>query len=469
MTDKLSLISIFLFSLFLNACTVGPDYVRPKVAVPTHYKEAKNKDWKIAQPQDACNRGEWWKIFNDPQLNTLEAQVNISNQNIAAAAAQYQQALALVDEARASYFPTITGSASLTRQKLGVSNSTSSSSSNISTANSLLLDASWEPDLWGSVRRSVEANAAGAQASAAQLALVRLTAQASLAQFYFELRALDKDQKILNDTGSDYKKSLKLTQNRYAVGVAGRADVVQAQSQLESAQALAINNGINRAQFEHAIAVLIGQPPANFAMAFKPLTATPPKIPLQVPSALLERRPDIAQAERQMAQANAQIGVAIAAYFPTLTLSASANTQNSGYAHWFSLPTLAWAIGPQLAETLFDGGLRSATTAAARANYVASVATYRQTVLTAFQDVEDNLAALRILTAQALVQNQAADSARHALQLMINQYKAGTAAYSDVLTAQTNAYTAEKAAADVTGLRMTAAVGLIKALGGSWE
>jgi NodT family efflux transporter outer membrane factor (OMF) lipoprotein len=315
----------------------------------------------------------------------------------------------------------------------------------------------------------VEANAAGAQASAAQLALVRLSSQATLAQTYFQLRALDKDQKILDDTVVDYRKALKLTKNRYASGVAGRTDVVQAQSQLDNARALAINNRIGRAQFEHAIAVLLGEPPANLSIPAEPLTAKPPAIPLEVPSALLERRPDVAQSERLAAEANAQIGVAIAAYFPTLTLSGTASEQNRNYAHWFSIPALNWSLGPQLAETIFDGGLRKATTAAARANYEATVATYRQTVLTAFQDVEDNLVSLRVLKQQSVAENSAAASARLALKLIFNQYKSGTAAYSDVITAQTAAYTAEKSAADINGLRMTAAVGLVKALGGGWN
>jgi NodT family efflux transporter outer membrane factor (OMF) lipoprotein len=460
---------LILLTLSLSACTVGPDYVRPQATIPAHYKEAP-KGWKIAQPQDMASRGAWWQIFNNPQLNSLEAQLTISNQTIAIAAAQYQQALALVDEARAAYFPTINSSVALTRQSSSsADSSTSTKASKVSNAYSLLLNATWEPDLWGSVRRNVESTKANAEASAAQLAIVQLAAHAALAQYYFELRAVDKDQQLLNDTVNSYQSALKLTQNRYNAGVAGRADIVQAQTQLATAQAQAINNGINRAQYEHAIAVLIGQAPATFALTFKPLAATPPIIPSQIPSALLERRPDIAQAERQMAAANAQIGVAIAAYFPDLTLSASANFPGSTLAHWISLPALAWAVGPQLAETLFDGGLRSATTKAARANYDASVANYRQTVLAAFQDVEDNLAALRILNAQAVVQNQAATSAQQALKLITNQYKAGIASYSDVIIAQTAAYSAEKSAADVNGLRMTTAVGLVKALGGGWN
>jgi NodT family efflux transporter outer membrane factor (OMF) lipoprotein len=479
----------------VSACHVGPDYVRPPVSVPLKFKEAP-KNWKIAKPQ-ICDSRAWWKIFHDPELNKLEDNLVISNQTIFAAEAQYRQACALVDEARASYFPTVVGSLSLVRQKQGSSGSgsssagssttstTSSTTSGISTggisvggsggsngpftSHSLLLNASWEPDIWGGVSRSVEASIAGAQASGELLAATRLSAEASLAQFYFELRALDKDQALLNDTVVAYKKSLQLTKNRYAAGVAGRADVAQAQSQLETAQAQAINNGILRSQYEHAIAVLIGRPPADFSIAFKPLKSSVPAIPLQVPSMLLERRPDIANAERLMAQANAQIGVAISAYFPTLTLSATGSMQHQGWAHWFSIPAMGWALGAQVAQTIYDGGLACATTAAARANYDASVATYRQAVFTAFQDVEDNLVALRVLKSEMVVQDQAVASARLALKIMLNEYKAGTVPYSNVIIAQTAAYTAEKSAADVRGLEMTAAIGLVKALGGGWD
>jgi len=479
----ISLLFIFIFS----GCAVGPDYVRPAVDTPTHYKETP-KGWKKAEPRDRISRGEWWKIFNDHELNSLENQLNAANQSIAVAAAQYTQARALVDEARAAYFPILSTSATLIRQRQ-VNGSTSfvstsaggtssagsaatgntGSFSNVFTNHVLIFDASWEPDLWGSVRRSVEAGTAGAQASAAQLASVRLLSQATLAQDYFQIRALDRDQKILDDTVYEYQQALQLTQHRYASGVAARSDVIQAQTQLDTARAQAINNKINRAQFEHAAAVLIGEPASTFSILPKPLTAKPPRIPVGVPSELLERRPDVAQAERTAAQANAQIGVAIAAYFPSLTLNATGSVQNRGYSNWFSIPGLSWTLGPQLAETIFDGGLRRATTAAARANYAAMAASYRQTVLTAFQDVEDNLASVRILAQQSIAQENAARHARYALKLMLNQYKAGTVAYSDVITAQTTAFTAEKNAADVMGQRMTATVGLIKALGGCWE
>lgn len=480
---------VFLFS----ACAVGPDYVRPKAVVPVKYKEAKgrktmgskSKIWKRAEPRDLVERGPWWEIFKDPTLNILEAQLNISNQTIKTAIANYVQACELANEARASFFPTLTGSAAITRQKgtggsttfVSTSSTTGGTSSGsaavggvgtrVFTTHNYILNATWEPDIWGQVRRTVEASAAGAQASAALLAATRLSSQASLAQFYFELRAADMDQKILNETVAAYKKSLKLTKNQYAAGVVSRSDVVQAESQLETAQSQAINNGINRALFEHAIAVLIGRPPGCFSLSFRPLTKTPPPIPIEVPSALLERRPDIAQAERLMAQANAQIGVAVSAYYPAINLSSVASV----FAHGgiFTFPLMTWSYGPQITEIFYDVGLRAATVRAAEAGYRSTVANYRQVVLTAFQDVEDNLASLRILADQAVAANKAAASARKALAIVMNEYKAGTVDFTAVIVAQNAAYVAEKSAADITGLRMTAAVGLVKALGGGWD
>jgi NodT family efflux transporter outer membrane factor (OMF) lipoprotein len=524
---KLTTLALITITLLVSGCAVGPNYVRPSVSVPAKFKEAKgksvilpiSKDWKIAHPCDDSDRGNWWSIFHDPKLNQLEARLNASNQTIVNAYQNYLQACELVNEARANFFPILSVTASATRQKQNASSgtsspgsssltssssssssSTSSSSSSssstgaastgsasttgggggipkglglpkstLSTIHSLIFNASWEPDIWGLVRRTVEGASAGAQASAALLASTRLSSQASLAQIYFELRGLDTDQKLLNDTVASYKETLQLTKNRYVAGVAALADIVQARTQVESAEAQAINNGIARAQYEHAIAVLIGVPPADFSIPPYPLRTPPPPIPVQVPSTLLERRPDVAQAERLMAQANAQIGVAIAAYFPTLTLSGSASDVGTGLAHWFSLPAFSWAYGPQLAETILDGGLRAATISAARHGYKASVANYRQVVLTAFQDVEDNLASLRILTDEAVVQNQAAASAELALKLVINQYKAGTVTFDNVIIAQITAYTAQKTAADITYQRMTSAVGLIKALGGGWD
>lgn len=484
--NNISIKFIFIFlSFFLTSCTVGPNYVRPSTPVPMQYKEA-NKNWLIAQPNDAIDRGCWWEIFHDPELNALEAQLNISNQNIVSAAASYQQALDIVDEARASYFPTISASYSLNRSKSSSTNTSASTTTTSGsttgatttagtiptrapiTTHSLILDGSWEPDLWGSVSRTVEAANANAESQAAVLANTRLSAQATLAEDYFSLRALDTDQKVLNNTVTSDQEILKITQNKYHVGISTLADVVQAQSQLETAQAAAINNGINRAQFEHAVAVLVGLPPENLALSYQPLTANPPLIPVSVPSILLERRPDIAQQERLVAQANAQIGVAEAAYFPNLLLTGNITSQAIGN-DLLAFPALGWSVGAQLAETLFDGGLRSATTAAAKANYQATVANYRQTVLSAFEDVEDNLSSLDILNKESAVQNAAAKDAQLALKLTMNEYKAGTVDYSTVLVSQIAAFNAEKNAADVNGLRMSAAVGLIKALGGGWS
>lgn len=469
--------------MLLNACAVGPNYKRPPAKVPCTFKEAP-KGWKIMNPSDAFDRGAWWKIFKDPQLNLLEDKLNISNQTIATSEAQFWQARAFVDEARAAFFPVLTAAFSMYRQKSAASGATSSGTvSGFTptgpvgsgggytpfTTESILLNATWEPDIWGSVRRSVEASVAGAQASAAVLALTRLSSQASLAQYYFELRGVDMDQQLLNKTVVNYKKALQLTRNLYASGVAQRLDVIQAQSQLESAEALAINNGIARAQYEHAIAVLVGEPPSTFCIPPNPLTQSAPPIPLEVASELLERRPDIAQAERLMKQANAQIGVAIATYFPDVTLSGLVNKQGIGSISNWLAQTWGWSAGVQVAETIFDGGLRSATVAAARANYKATVASYRQIVLAAFQDVEDNLVSLRLLKAQTAVLNKAAADAEFALKLTLNQYKSGTVDYADVITAQTAAFTAEKNAVDVNYLQMTSAVGLIKALGGGWS
>jgi NodT family efflux transporter outer membrane factor (OMF) lipoprotein len=461
--------------------------------MPAHFKEAKGKafipepkkDWKLAEPCDHVDRGQWWKIFHDPELDALEDQLNHYNQSIANALAIYDQSISIVNEARAAYLPTLVGAFNLFRQRQGggatsffsssggttsttTTGSTGSRASTITTY-SAFLTANWEPDIWGLVRRTVEGDVAAAQANQALLAATALSAQGSLAQYYFELRALDRDQQLLNDTVISYRKALRLTRNQYAAGVVSRADILQAQSQLENAEAQAINNGILRGQYEHAIAVLIGRPPANFAMIFRPLTAKPPVIPVTVPSVWLERRPDVAQAERLMHQANAQIGVTCAAYYPTLNLSASVSAAASSFGKLFSAPAIGWSAGLQLAQTIFDGGLRYATVMAAKAGYMAQIANYRQTVLTAFQNVEDNLIALRLLKQQAIVQKAAALSAVKALQLVMNQYKSGIVPYSSVILAQITAYTAQKAAYDVVGLQMTAAVGLVKALGGGWS
>lgn len=451
----------------LSACVVGPDYKRPAAEIPASYKEAA-PGWKVAEPADQQDRGNWWRIYEDPQLNALEDQLNTANQSIAQFAAAYRQARALVGEARAAYFPTVGASAGATRSGNG-SSSSGKSTTAISNSFNVQLDASWEPDLWGSVTRSVNSQKASQQSAAADLANARLSAQATLAQTYFSLRSLDATQKLLDDTVAAYQRSLQLTQNQYAAGVAARSDVIQAQTQLQSAQAAAIDNGIQRAQDEHAIAVLVGQPASTFSIPTMPLTATPPAVPAQMPSALLERRPDIASAERKAAAANEQIGVAIAAFFPSLTLSATGGFESSVFSQLLTAPSRFWTLGPQLAATLFDAGLRQAKTDAARAAYDGDVATYRQTVLSAFQDVEDNLASQRILEREIVVQRQAVDSAQHALAIVTNEYKAGTVGYINVLTAQTTAFTAEQKLQSIAGQRMVSSVGLVKALGGGWD
>ncbi|KVG76061.1 efflux transporter outer membrane subunit [Burkholderia ubonensis] len=466
----------FATAVLLAGCAVGPDYHRPDTPMPAAFKEAP-AGWKVAQPADGADRGAWWRVYGDPQLDALIGKLNASNQTIAQSAAAYRQARALVAEARAAYFPTVgltaSGSRSRTPRASLSSGSSSSfgggSSGSIGNSYSVGLDASWEPDLWGKVSRTVGAQRAGEAAAAADLANARLSQQATLAQTYFQLRTADTLQKLLDDTVASYARSLQLTQNRYAQGVAARADVIQAQTQLQSAQAAAIDNGVARAQYEHAIATLIGEPASTFSLPPLPLAAEPPVTPVGVPSALLERRPDIAAAERRAAAANEQIGVAISAFFPTLTLSAQGGVQSSVWSNLFTLPARFWTVGPQLAATLFDAGLRAAQTDAARATYDQDVAAYRLSVLTAFQDVEDNLASQRILAQEIDVQRQAVDSAEHALAIVTNQYKAGTVDYLNVLTAQTTAFSAHQKLATIAGQRMVSSVGLVKALGGGWD
>lgn len=449
--------------IVLAACTVGPDYVRP-AAVPatatTAFKEMQG--WKPAQPGELAINGKWWEMFNDPQLNALIEQIDISNQNLAESEASFRKAMALVQSARASEYPTVALNASKTNAK--------TVSGGISRSYATGLTASWELDVWGSVRRNVEANEATAQATAGDLAAARLSAQAALAQDYLQLRVLDSQQKLLDETVIAYQRSYELTKNQYAVGVAAQSDVIQAQTQLKTAQASAIDNGVTRAQLEHAIALLVGKTPSAFSIQPAPLEALAPPIPVAIPSMLLERRPDVAAAERRVAAANAQIGVAKAAYYPSLTLSASGGYQSSsGIANLFNLPNRVWSLGPSLSQTLFDGGALTAVTKQALANYDLAAATYKQTVLTAFQAVEDNLAALRILEQEAVVQHEALLSARKALSLVLNQYKAGTVSYANVITAQATALSSEINSLSILNRRMAASVLLISALGGGWS
>jgi NodT family efflux transporter outer membrane factor (OMF) lipoprotein len=456
--------------LALAACSVGPDYVRPQTAaVPVAFKEM--KDWKPAQPNELAMNGKWWEMFGDQQLNALVEQIDISNQNLAQSEANFRKAMALVQGARADYSPTLSVDASRTRSRSATSSSSgNSSSSSVRDNYSFSLNADWEIDVWGRVRRNVESNEASAQASAADLAATRLSAQAQLAQNYLQLRVLDAQQQLLDDTVAAYQRSYQLTLNQYNAGVVAKSDVIQAQTQLKSAQAQALDNGVQRAQLEHAIALLVGQPASTFSITQSPLAAAAPPIPIALPSTLLERRPDIAGAERRVAAANAQIGVAQAAYYPSLSLSASGGFQTSnGLANWFTMPSRVWSLGPQLSQLIFDGGARRSVTDQAIATYDGVAAAYKQTVLTAFQEVEDNLAALRILEQEAVVQNEALQSARQAVALVTNQYKSGVVNYTSVITAQATALTSERTALDILYRRMAASVLLTKALGGGWS
>jgi len=450
-----------IFILFLSGCAIGPKYVKPTMQIPAEYKEL--SDWKKAEPQDENIRGDWWKIFNNSQLDDLENQVNISNQNIAAAVAQYAQAYALVQAAKSSYLPILNTNASYTRSHNGSSGGKSTSSQYLLNA-----DVTWELDLWGKIRRTIEANRANAQASKADLEGVRLSAQAQLAQDYFQLNAVDAQKKLLDDNVVIYQKFLNLTKNRYTSGVAAKSDVLQAQAQLEGIRAQAIDIGVQRSQLEHAIAVLLGKSASDFSIPSLTQSPSIPAIPVGFPSEILERRPDIAGAERRVAAANAQIGVAESAYYPTLTLSASGSEESSNLSRIFSSPNPLWSVGPALAETIFDGGLRQAQTTQAKAIYDQDVAVYRQTVLTSFQQVEDNLAALRILEQEAQVQDQAVKDSLQSLSFETDQYKAGTVSALDVINTQAIALNDQRTAATILGNRMNACVLLIQYLGGGW-
>ena len=413
-------------------------------------------------------RGKWWEIFNDPELNELEEQVNLSNQNILAAEAQFRGAREAVRITRSGLFPTVCVNPSIisSRTSTPVSNNPVSG---VRTAYILPFEVSYVADIWGSIRRSVTASAESAQVTAAQLENARLAFHAELAQLYFELRGVDGDQELLESTVKSYEDYLHLTEDRFNSGVASGGDVAQAQTQLDTARAQLIDLGVARAQFEHAIAILIGKPPSALTIPHRAITSQPPPIPVGVPSTLLERRPDIAGAERQMASANEQIGIAKAAYYPTLTLVGSAGLASTDFTSWFTWPSRLWSVGPQLAETLFDAGKRRAQVGLAQAGYDTTVANYRQTVLTGFQQVEDNLAALRILENEARVEEEAVRAARDSLSISTYQYKGGTASYLQVIISQTIAFQNERSSLDILARRMVASVLLIEALGGGWD
>lgn len=458
--------------VMLPACTIGPDYVKPGVVAPQGYKEVspENGQWKTATPRDQASRGQWWTVFEDPILNGLEEQVVRSNQSLAAAQAQYRQARALAQAANSGYLPIVTAGASVSRFRRSA-NAYNSTPATIGPANdfALPLDVSWEADIWGRVRRSVESAQASAQAAAAEVEAIRLSIQAELAIDYFLLRGIDSERDLLARTIVAYAKAHELTVNRHDGGVASDADVAQAETQLRTAQAQAVDLRVQRVQLEHAVALLIGKAPAEFSLPMADSNPLPPAVPVGVPSELLERRPDIASAERQVAAANAQIGVAKAAFYPTLSLGATAGFESSKVSNWLLWPSRFWSLGPELAVTLFDGNRRAALSDQAQAAYDVTVAGYRQTVLTAFQDVEDNLAALAILAEEARIQDGAVKSAQRSLALATNRYTAGAASYLDVVIAQTFALGNERTAVDISRRRMTASVRLIKALGGDWN
>ena len=459
----------------LAGCAVGPNYVRPSVATPPAFKEAAG--WVRAQPDDAAPRGDWWTLFNDPVLNQLEAQVEVSNQNLAAAEAGYRQARASVAEQRAALFPTVglTGSAQRSDHGVGTVVTAPGGSGGVVTPgggarNSYQLgaQASWEPDLWGKIRRTVEAAGAQAQASEADIANAKLSAQSQLAIDYVALRADDEQKRLIDLTVDAYQRSLTIATNRYNAGMAVKSDMLSAQTQLDNAKAQSADIGQQRAQMEHAIAVLTGQPPANLTIAPAPWSLAVPATPAAVPSLLLQRRPDIASAERKVAAANAQIGVQEAAYFPTLTLSGQGGVNSSSLASLFSSSATFWSLGANVAETLLDFGARHARVNQAKATYDQTVAQYRQTVLSAFQDVEDALVAERVLAEEEPLRAQASQAADQSEQIAINQYNAGTAIYTTVVVAQASALSARQSLLSLQRDRITAATQLIAALGGGW-
>jgi len=467
---------------FQSGCAVGPKYTRPPVQAPSAYKELgqgdgqNEADWKTARPNDAAVRGKWWEAFQDPQLNELEEKASSSNQNIAAATANFLAARSLVRQARSQYFPAVTTNPSImntrpsSAQFGGLQTGSSSALTVKSYADySLPFDASWEADLWGRIRSNVRANVYAAQASAADLANVRLSEQAELAADYYDLRGQDSLKQVLDLTVIAYQETLNLTQSQYRAGLTSDEAVAQAEAQLKAAQAQDTNLGILRAQYEHAIAVLIGQPASSFSLSASALAANLPAIPVGIPSELLERRPDIAAAERSVAQANAEIGVAKAAYFPTILLTASGGFGTASVANWLTWPNRFWSVGPSLAEAIFDAGLRKATVAQYRATYDQTVANYRETVLTSFQQVEDNLASLKILSQTIDQQDAAVEAAARSLREAEVRYKAGIDPYLNVIAAQTILLNDRQAAVNFRMQQMVASVQLIKALGGGWD
>jgi NodT family efflux transporter outer membrane factor (OMF) lipoprotein len=478
MCERAGVATVAFFTVLAAAGCVGPNYHRPSAPVPQRFKEAEG--WKPAEPREAASGTDWWALYEDATLDGLEKQIDISNQTLKQSEAAWREATALVSQARAGLFPVIGASATATRSG-GAGSSFGSSAAGAATGTTssgvvmprnqfeLAGNGSWDIDLWGKLKRTLESNIASARAGEADLAAARLSAQATLAADYIELRIADEQRQLLDETVDAYKRSLDITQNQYKVGVAAKVDVITAETQLEGAESQQIAIGVTRATLEHAIAVLIGKPPGDFTLPPAKLGTLVPVIPLGVPSALLERRPDIAGAERRMAAANAQIGVAIAAYFPDLTLSGSYGWASSVFSGLVKAPNNLWSVGGAATDTLLDFGARPAQVRQARAAYDQTVAAYRQTVLTAFQQVEDELATLRILEQQVQVQEQTVKDANLAVQLTLNQYKAGTVAYTSVITAQTIALGDSTTLLTIRQNRLVASVTLIEALGGGWS
>lgn len=454
----------------LSACTLSPDYHRPALSTPAQFKQAEG--WTQAKPSDAIARGAWWEIYGDAQLNTLVEELNRSNQTVAQSAAQYRQAQALVRSSRASLFPSLDLSVGKTRSAQGTGSSSSSLSNNssgIRDTYNTQLGVSWEIDLWGKLRETLNANEASAQASLADLAAIRLSQQSELVQNYLQLRVIDAQKRLLEATVAAYERSLKMNENQYRAGVAGPDAVAQARTQLKSTQADLIDLAWQRAQYENAIAVLMGKAPADFALAATEAIPALPDIPVALPSQLLERRPDIASAERKVMAANSNIGVSRAAYFPDLSLSMSGGYSSSSFNNWIELPNRYWSVGPQLALTLFDAGKRSAEVDRTVAVYDQTVAQYRQTVLDGFKEVENYLVQLKVYGDEAVVRQEALDAARESLRLTENQYKAGLIGYLDVVSVQTTALSNERSVLTLLQGRLLASVQLIAALGGGWD
>ncbi len=465
-----SRVALLVTALIICAgCAVGPNYHRPPMQTPQVYKEA--GDWKPAQPNDQNLGGAWWTLFQDPQLDALEEQIKGGNQNLKAAEAQFRQARAALRYNRADYFPTVTAGPSATRTLTSSNRPPANSIFNGKTNNDFVLpfDFSYQADVWGRVRRTVESSRDQAQASAADLATIELSMRADLAIDYFQARSLDAQEQLLNSTVKQYEQALELNQNRFNGGLASEVDVEQAKTQLQTTRAVAIDVAVLRSQYEHAVAILIGKPPANFSLPPLPLATLPPKIPLSMPSELLERRPDIAAAERRLAAANAQIGVAKSAYYPVISLGATGGFESASISNLLTGPSGLWSLGVSAIGTIFDGGRRHALTDEARAAYDSQVATYRQNVLTAFQQVEDNLAAVRILENEAKVQEEAVAAAQRSLDLSVTRYQGGVTNYLEVTTAQTAALSNQVTAVNILGRRMANTVLLIQALGGGWN